>query len=80
MCGEMASDPFNLPILMGLGLDELSMNPQAIPMAKNVIRTLSAAETRPFLETALMQATAGDVEDLVRDAYGEIIIRATSPE
>lgn len=80
MCGEMASDPFNLPILMGLGLDELSMNPQAIPMAKNVIRTLSAAETRPFLETALMQTTAGDVEDLIREAYGKIILRATSSE
>jgi phosphotransferase system enzyme I (PtsI) len=80
MCGEMASDPFNLPILMGLGLDELSMNPQAIPMAKNVIRTLSAAETRPLLETALMRTTAKDVEDLVREVYGEIIIRATSPE
>jgi len=80
MCGEMAGDPFNLPILMGLGMDELSMNPQAIPMAKNVIRSLSAAETRPFLENVLMQTTAGDVENLVRDAYGEIITQATSPE
>lgn len=80
MCGEMAGDPFNLPILMGLGIDELSMNPQAIPMAKNVIRSLSAAETRPFLENVLMQTTAGDVENLVRDAYGEIITQATSPE
>ncbi|RLB99041.1 MAG: phosphoenolpyruvate--protein phosphotransferase [Deltaproteobacteria bacterium] len=80
MCGEMAGDPFNLPILMGLGIDELSMNPQAIPMAKNVIRSLSAAETRPFLENVLMQTTAGDVENLVRDAYGDIISKATSPE
>jgi phosphotransferase system enzyme I (PtsI) len=80
MCGEMAGDPFNLPILMGLGIDELSMNPQSIPMAKNVIRSLSAAETRPFLENVLMQTTAGDVENLVRDAYGEIITQATSPE
>ena len=80
MCGEMAGDPFNLPILMGLGIDELSMNPQTIPMAKNVIRSLSAAETRPFLENVLMQTTAGDVENLVRDAYGEIITQATSPE
>jgi phosphotransferase system enzyme I (PtsI) len=80
MCGEMAGDPFNLPILMGLGMDELSMNPQSIPMAKNVIRSLSAAETRPFLETALKQTTAGDVENLVREAYGDIIIQATSPE
>jgi phosphotransferase system enzyme I (PtsI) len=80
MCGEMAGDPFNLPILMGLGIDELSMNPQSIPMAKNVIRSLSTAETRPFLENVLMQTTAGDVENLVRDAYGEIITQATSPE
>ena len=80
MCGEMAGDPFNLPILMGLGMDELSMNPQSIPMAKNVIRSLSAAETRPFLENALKQTTAGDVENLVRDAYGDIITQATSPE
>ncbi len=80
MCGEMAGDPFNLPILMGLGIDELSMNPQAIPMAKNVIRSLSAAETRPFLENVLMQTTAGDIENLVRDAYGDIISKATSPE
>ncbi len=80
MCGEMAGDPFNLPILMGLGIDELSMNPQAIPMAKNVIRSLSAAETRPFLENVLMQTTAGNIENLVRDAYGDIISKATSPE
>ncbi len=80
MCGEMAGDPFNLPILMGLGMDELSMNPQAIPMAKNVIRSLSAEETRPFLEKVLMQTTAGDVENIVRDTYGEIISKATSPK
>ena len=80
MCGEMAGDPFNLPILLGLGIDELSMNPQSIPMAKNVIRSLSAAEIRPFLEEVLLQTTAGDVENLVRDAYGEIITQATSPE
>jgi len=80
MCGEMAGDPFNLPILMGLGMDELSMNPQSIPMAKNVIRSLSAAETRPFLENALKQNTAGAVENLVRDTYGDIITKATSPE
>jgi len=80
ICGEMAGDPFNLPILMGLGMDELSMNPQTIPMAKNVIRSLSAAETRPFLENALMQTTAGDVEILIHKEYGKIITQATSPE
>jgi len=80
ICGEMAGDPINLPILMGLGMDELSMNPQTIPMAKNVIRSLSAAETQPFLEEALRQTTAGDVEKLIRNTYGKIIAQATSPE
>ena len=80
ICGEMAGDPFNLPILMGLGMDELSMNPQTIPMAKNVIRALSAADTQPFLDDVLKQTTAGDVENLVREAYGDIITQATSPE
>ena len=80
MCGEMAGDPFNLPILLGLGIDELSMNPQSIPMAKNVIRSFSTAEIRPFLKEVLLQKTAGDVEKLVHKAYGDIITQATSPE
>jgi phosphoenolpyruvate-protein phosphotransferase (PTS system enzyme I) len=79
MCGEMAGDPFNLPILLGLGIDELSMNPQTIPMAKNAIRSFSASETRPFLEEALKQKTAGEVENLIRESYGDVITRATSP-
>jgi phosphotransferase system enzyme I (PtsI) len=80
MCGEMAGDPFNLPILLGLGIDELSMNPQSIPMVKNVIRSLSTAKIRPFLEEVFQQTTAGDVENLIRNAYGEIITQATSPK
>jgi len=80
MCGEMAGDPFNLPILLGLGIDELSMNPQTIPMAKNVIRSLSAAETQPFIQEVLKQATAAKVENLVREAFGDLITQATSPK
>lgn len=80
MCGEMASDPFNLPILLGLGLDELSMNPQTIPVAKNFIRSLAAKDAEPFLEKALKQNTASEVENLVRDTYGDLISQATSPE
>jgi len=80
MCGEMAGDPFNLPILLGLGIDELSMNPQTIPMAKNVIRALALSETQPFLEEVLKQTTAGEVENLTREAFGDIIDKASSPE
>lgn len=80
MCGEMAGDPFNIPILLGLGIDELSMNPQTIPMAKNVIRTLAVADTQSFLGEVLKQTTAGEVENLTREAFGDIISKASMPE
>ncbi len=72
MCGEMAADPIHLPILLALGLDELSMNPQSIPAVKRVIRSLDAAKCKPFLEKALSQRTAQDVMNLLRTTYGEI--------
>jgi phosphotransferase system enzyme I (PtsI) len=80
MCGEMAGDPFNLPILLGLGIDELSMNPQTIPMAKNTIRALAVADTQSFLEEVLKQTTASEVENLTREAFGDIISKASTPE
>jgi Phosphoenolpyruvate-protein kinase (PTS system EI component in bacteria) len=40
MCGEMAGDPEAIPILVELGIDELSMSPQKIPQAKKIIRNL----------------------------------------
>ncbi len=46
MCGEMAGDPVNIPILLGLGIDELSMNALAIPMVKKLIRAISMDECR----------------------------------
>lgn len=44
MCGEMAGDPVNIPILLGLGIDELSMNSLAIPMVKKLIRMVNMDE------------------------------------
>ena len=80
MCGEMAGDPFNMPILLGLGIDELSMNPQTIPVAKNVIRALAVADTQSFLAEVLKQNTAGDVENLIQEAFGDIVSKVTLPE
>jgi phosphoenolpyruvate-protein kinase (PTS system EI component) len=47
MCGEMAGNPLAIPLLVGLGLDELSMSAPAIPRVKAIIRETShkAAET-----------------------------------
>ena len=38
MCGEMAGDAINIPVLLGLGLTNLSMNAGAIPVIKKMVR------------------------------------------
>ncbi len=73
MCGEMAGDPTYIPVLLGLGLDELSMNPQAIPAVKSMIRSLRLKDTRQFVKEVLKQATAGDIEKMVLDTYGHVL-------
>ncbi|MFO7962878.1 MAG: phosphoenolpyruvate--protein phosphotransferase [Desulfobacterales bacterium] len=73
MCGEMAGDPLAIPILLGLGLDELSMNPQSIPAAKQLIRLISASDARLFMEDLLKQKTAKKVTELLTDTYGRLI-------
>ncbi len=70
MCGEMAGQPINIPILLGLGIEEMSMNPRSIPLIKQSIRALSVQETRDFIGEALAQSTAADVRRVLEAAYG----------
>jgi phosphotransferase system enzyme I (PtsI) len=65
MCGEMAAEPLTAMILVGLGIDQLSMSPAAIPLLKDLIRRLSRAEAAEALERALLLGTAGEIEDLL---------------
>jgi phosphocarrier protein FPr len=66
VCGEMAGDPDAIPILIGLGLDELSMSSPSIPMAKEIVRTWSMSEARSLAEQALGLDSARAVRTLVR--------------
>jgi phosphotransferase system enzyme I (PtsI) len=70
MCGEMAGDPVNLPVLLGMELDAISMNPISIPAIKMLVRMISLKESKLFLEEALKQPTATHVIKLVQDTYG----------
>jgi phosphotransferase system enzyme I (PtsI) len=76
MCGEMAGDPLNLPVLLGMGLDAISMNPISIPAVKRMVRMLSSEESKEFLDEALKQPTSADVVTLVQDRYGPSLPRA----
>ena len=73
ICGEMAATPHHIPIILGMGLDELSMNPQSIPVAKRVIRSINLKDSQSLLNQALKQTTAKSVFELVRDTFGDIL-------
>ncbi len=73
MCGEMAGTPHHIPLLLGIGMDELSMNPQSIPDIKRVIRSLNVADTRSFMKEVLKQTTAKSTFELIKDTYGSIL-------
>jgi phosphotransferase system enzyme I (PtsI) len=66
MCGEMAGDPLNALVLIGLGVTELSMNGPSIPLVKRVIRSARASDGRALLERLLALTTADDIEREVR--------------
>jgi phosphotransferase system enzyme I (PtsI) len=63
MCGEMAADPLMVPVLVGLGLQKFSMNPQAIPVTRSLIRQLSYRESVHMARQALKMTTAREVEE-----------------
>jgi phosphotransferase system enzyme I (PtsI) len=73
MCGEMAGTPHHIPLLLGIGMDELSMNPQTIPDIKRIIRSLNVADTRSFIKEVLKQTTARSTFELIKDTYSSII-------
>jgi phosphotransferase system enzyme I (PtsI) len=62
LCGEMASDPALLTLLVGLGLTEFSMTPGAIPVAKQVLAELRSEELRALARRVLRLATVDDIE------------------
>ncbi|MEH2347483.1 MAG: phosphoenolpyruvate--protein phosphotransferase [Nostoc sp.] len=65
LCGELAADTLATPILLGLGLDELSVNPQSIPGVKQAIARLSIVESEAIVASALQQDSAVHVRELI---------------
>ncbi len=63
VCGELGSDPQAVPILVGLGVDELSVSVPAIPAVKAQIRTMTLAECQALAKRALACATASQVRE-----------------
>ncbi|HEY0594787.1 phosphoenolpyruvate--protein phosphotransferase [Sphingopyxis sp.] len=66
VCGGLASDPAALPILVGLGVTELSAVPGFVAEAKQIVRTLTLIEARAHAELALQCKSAAEVRALAR--------------
>lgn len=62
VCGEMAADPFHLPLLLGLGVRTLSMNAHAIPVVKRMVRRASAADCAALVAAVRTLGTTAEVE------------------
>jgi phosphoenolpyruvate-protein phosphotransferase/dihydroxyacetone kinase phosphotransfer subunit len=65
LCGEIGSEAAATPLLVGLGVHELSMSPPAIPAIKDAIRSFSATEARAVARRAIDQNTAAGVRALL---------------
>jgi phosphotransferase system enzyme I (PtsI) len=71
LCGEFAGEPYAIPLLLGMGLDEFSMSPARIPTIKQLIRQLDSNECRQLADQALSVSTAEEVKALVKAFIAE---------
>lgn len=67
MCGELAGEPEAVPILVGLELDEFSVNPPVIPLVKQIIRSLDSREMKELAKAALDLESPDEIKALVRE-------------
>jgi phosphotransferase system enzyme I (PtsI) len=61
VCGEMAADPVLAPLLIGLGVDELSAAPPLVPPVKFLVRRLKLAEAKELAEFSLQSESASEI-------------------
>jgi phosphoenolpyruvate-protein phosphotransferase (PTS system enzyme I) len=73
LCGEMAADPLAVPVLVGLGLEEFSMHPPALPVVRSLIRALSFREARRIAQRALALPTAREVEEYLLERLSGLL-------
>ena len=70
MCGEAASDPMMIPLLLAFGLNEFSMSPSAILQARKIITGYRAEDLQEMAAQVMKLETAGETEDFLRAFAG----------
>jgi phosphoenolpyruvate-protein phosphotransferase len=74
MCGEMAADPLCTVVLLGLGLDDLSMGPFFVPVVKRLVRSVPYSATRTIARDVLSMGTVKEVKGYLFDAMKSLDI------
>lgn len=69
ICGEMASDPLAVPLLLAMGFDALSMNSFSIPRIKSVIRQITFRQAQEVLEIVLQKETSAKIKDYLNHTF-----------
>jgi phosphotransferase system enzyme I (PtsI) len=72
VCGEMGGNPLLVPLLIGLGVDELSINAPGVPLVKAVIRSLRFSEAEELAQGALRSGSAEEVLESCRKLVNRI--------
>jgi phosphoenolpyruvate-protein phosphotransferase (PTS system enzyme I) len=73
ICGEMAAEPLYVPLLLAMGFDELSMNPQSIPTVKRMVRSVRLEDCKKFLNQVMKLTEIADINDIVHTKYGKLL-------
>ena len=73
MCGEMAGDPINIPVLIGLGLTHLSMNSASIPVVKNMIRNIDSRTAESSMEKIMGLNTVKEITEYIINEYKDAL-------
>lgn len=73
LCGEMAADPFAVPLLIGLGLESLSVSASAIPQLKKIIRSLNYQELKILANECLEMRTEKEINDKLHKYFNKNI-------
>jgi phosphoenolpyruvate-protein phosphotransferase (PTS system enzyme I) len=71
MCGEMAGDPFAIPLLVGMGLDSVSVVPSAIPYIKQIIRSLNYEKAKKLSDDCLNFSKMEDITKRIDKFFEE---------
>jgi len=72
VCGEMASDPLLLRLLIGCGLTAFSMTPGALAIARRVVQETSAAEMRQVAARVLTLGTVEEIERFLTESFATV--------